>query len=137
MYAAGNHVGEEGARELAKALDSGQCKLENLDLGSKSACLPTCAAGPKAFLPVAYTFESMPGRMLSVGSLLLADCARVCCAANHVGETGAVALVKALESGQCKLKSLDLRGTPTRLAACAVGPKVFLPGLALCVDVRC
>ena len=36
---------------------------------------------------------------------------RLCCGAadNKIGEAGAVALAKALESGNCKLTSLDVR----------------------------
>ena len=45
---------------------------------------------------------------------------------NGIGEAGAVALAKALESGQCTLESLDLYGESTCLAACA------LLGLRLC-----
>ena len=41
---------------------------------------------------------------------------------NRIGDTGAVALAKALESGQCQLKSLDLRCESMCLAAsCAAG----------------
>ena len=47
-------------------------------------------------------------------------------AGNGIGEAGAVALAKALESGQCTLKSLNLDGQSTFLAACA------LLGLRLC-----
>ena len=45
---------------------------------------------------------------------------------NGIGDAGAVALAKALESGQCTLESLDLSGESTCLAACA------LLGLRLC-----
>ena len=34
---AGNGIGEAGAVALAKALESGQCKLENLNLACESA----------------------------------------------------------------------------------------------------
>ena len=37
----------------------------------------------------------------------------------RVGDAGAVALAKALESGQCQLKELVLRSESTLLAACA------------------
>ena len=37
---------------------------------------------------------------------------------NGIGDAGAVALAKALESGQCQLKSLDLHGESVCLAAC-------------------
>ena len=83
------------------------------------------------------------GCMLSVGAVrglegcsgapMLTDCAciAVCvcgwdAAGNGIGEAGAVALAKALESGQCTLNSLDLSGESTCLAACA------LLGLRLC-----
>ena len=38
------------------------------------------------------------------------SCVRLCCGAaeNEIGEAGAVALSKALESGNCKLTSLDV-----------------------------
>ena len=38
---------------------------------------------------------------------------------NRIGDAGAVALGKALESGQCQLKSLDLDGESMRLAGVA------------------
>ena len=37
LDAAGNNIGEAGAVALAKALESGQCKLEGLNLGGESA----------------------------------------------------------------------------------------------------
>ena len=40
---------------------------------------------------------------------------------NRIGDEGAVALAKALESGQCQLKSLILYGESMCLAACAAG----------------
>ena len=51
-------------------------------------------------------------------------------AVNDIGEAGAVALAKALESGQCTLESLDLQRESTCLAACA------LLGLPLCFRLR-
>ena len=56
-------------------------------------------------------------------------CCCVCgwdAADNGIGEAGAVALAKALESGQCTLESLNLQRESTCLAACA------LLGLRLC-----
>ena len=47
---------------------------------------------------------------------------------NGIGDAGAVALAKALESGQCQLQSLDLRGESMRLAACAAGLWAFRSG---------
>ena len=38
---------------------------------------------------------------------------------NGIGEAGAVAVAKALESGQCQLKSLDVTGESMRLAGVA------------------
>ena len=38
---------------------------------------------------------------------------------NRIGDAGAVALAKALESGQCQLKSLILSGESMCLVACA------------------
>ena len=38
---------------------------------------------------------------------------------NRIGDEGAVALAKALESGQCQLESLGLYGESLCLAACA------------------
>ena len=67
------------------------------------------------------------------GAAMLTDCAciAVCvcgwdAADNYIGEACAVALAKALESGQCTLESLDLQRESTCLATCA------LLGLRLC-----
>ena len=67
------------------------------------------------------------------GTAMLTDCAciAVCvcgwdAADNDIGDAGAVALAKALESGQCTLESLNLGCESTCLAACA------LLGLRLC-----
>ena len=60
------------------------------------------------------------GRGGSSAMMMLSECACalllllcVCgwdAAGNSIGDAGAVALAKALESGQCKLESLDLEG---------------------------
>ena len=84
------------------------------------------------------------------GALVLTDCACivvVCvwdAAVNKIGEAGAVAIAKALESGQCPLQSLDLRGESMCLAACAAGLPAALPFRLACfcqsvggVLVRC
>ena len=47
---------------------------------------------------------------------------------NGIGEAGAVALAKALESGQCQLKSLGLDGESVCLAACGAGLCAFRSG---------
>ena len=44
---------------------------------------------------------------------------------NGIGDAGAVALAKALESGQCQLKSLDLFSESVCLAACGAGLCAF------------
>ena len=49
MDATGNDIGDAGAVALAKALESGQCQLESLDLASESVCLAACGAGLCAF----------------------------------------------------------------------------------------
>ena len=41
MDATANRIGEAGAVALAKALESGQCKLQSLDLEGESLCLGT------------------------------------------------------------------------------------------------
>ena len=47
---------------------------------------------------------------------------RLCCgaAANKIGDAGAVALSKALESGNCKLTSLDVSGESGVAVRCVV-----------------
>ena len=47
--APGNDIGDAGVVALAKALESGRCQLESLDLGCESVCLATCDAGLCAF----------------------------------------------------------------------------------------
>ena len=47
---------------------------------------------------------------------------------NGIGDAGAVALGKALESGQCQLKSLDLSCESACLAACGAGLCAFRSG---------
>ena len=47
---------------------------------------------------------------------------------NDIGEAGAVALAKALESGQCQLESLGLYGESVCLAACGAGLCAFRSG---------
>ena len=47
--AVGNDIGNDGAVAFAKALESEQCKLKSLDLGSESVCLAACGAGLCAF----------------------------------------------------------------------------------------
>ena len=47
---------------------------------------------------------------------------------NGIGNEGALALAKALESGQCQLKSLDLYGESVCLAACGAGLCAFRSG---------
>ena len=49
MDATDNRIGEAGAVALAKALESGQCQLQSLDLAGESMCLAACAAGRCAF----------------------------------------------------------------------------------------
>ena len=44
-----NGIGDAGAVAIAKALGSGQCPLEILDLTGESVCLATCGAGLCAF----------------------------------------------------------------------------------------
>ena len=46
---------------------------------------------------------------------------------NLIRESGAVALAKALESGKCQLKRLNLFRESVCLAACAAGSAPFLP----------
>ena len=43
--ASGNNIGDAGAVALAKALESGQCQLNNLNLSSECLCVAACAAG--------------------------------------------------------------------------------------------
>ena len=46
---------------------------------------------------------------------------------NGIGDAGAVALAKALESGQCQLKSLDLNGESVcRAFQCTLVQRMFL-----------
>ena len=45
MDATGTGIGEAGAVALGKALESGQCQLEGLDLNRESVCLAACGAG--------------------------------------------------------------------------------------------
>ena len=47
--ASDNGIGDAGAVALAKALESGQCQLESLDLNGESVCLAACGAGLCAF----------------------------------------------------------------------------------------
>eukprot|EP01046_Picozoa_sp_COSAG06_P072961 COSAG06_NODE_21591_length_751_cov_6.576687_1_plen_94_part_01 len=47
---------------------------------------------------------------------------------NRIGDAGAVALAKALESGQCQLKILDLACESVCLAACGAGLCAFRSG---------
>ena len=49
MDATGNEIGDAGGVALAKALESGQCQLESLDLNGESVCLAACGAGLCAF----------------------------------------------------------------------------------------
>ena len=53
---------------------------------------------------------------------MLIPCLWLCCgaAANGIGEAGAVALSKALESGNCKLTSLDVGGESGVAVRCVV-----------------
>ena len=48
------------------------------------------------------------------------SCVRLCCGAadNEIGEAGAVAVSKALESGNCKLTSLDVAGESSMAVRC-------------------
>ena len=68
-------------------------------------------------------------------ALVLTDCACivvVCvwdAADNKIGDAGAVAIAKALESGQCPLQSLDLYGESTchdATMCCWTSPCAFL-----------
>ena len=43
--ASDNNIGEAGAVALAKALESGQCQLKELNLCSECLCVAACAAG--------------------------------------------------------------------------------------------
>ena len=45
MDATGNDIGEAGAVALAKALESGQCQLNNLNLYGECLCVAALAAG--------------------------------------------------------------------------------------------
>ena len=45
MDATGNHIGEAGAVALAKALESGQCQLKDLNLECECLCVAALAAG--------------------------------------------------------------------------------------------
>ena len=91
------------------------------------------AAGPAPLLPAAcFPVGAVRGLEGCSGASMLTDCAciAVCvcgwdAADNGIGEAGAVALAKALESGQCTLNSLDLRSESTCLAACAAGLWAF------------
>jgi len=49
MDATVNDIGDAGAVALGKALESGQCQLESLDLTGESVCLAACGAGLCAF----------------------------------------------------------------------------------------
>ena len=49
MDASDNGIGDAGAVALAKALESGQCQLESLNLGGEFVCLAACGAGLCAF----------------------------------------------------------------------------------------
>ena len=61
-------------------------------------------------------------------------------AGNPIGDTGAVALAKALESGQSQLKNLILSGESMCLAACATRLGALCSGcqhaVGRCVDWR-
>ena len=48
------------------------------------------------------------------------SCVRLCCGAagNKIGEAGALAVSKALESGNCKLTSLDVAGESGMAVRC-------------------
>ena len=48
------------------------------------------------------------------------SCVRLCCGAagNKIGEAGALAVSKALESGNCKLTSLDVGGESGMAVRC-------------------
>ena len=50
----------------------------------------------------------------------LIPCLRLCCGAadNEIGEAGALAVSKALESGNCKLTSLDVCGESGMAVRC-------------------
>eukprot|EP01043_Picozoa_sp_COSAG02_P071725 COSAG02_NODE_13224_length_1423_cov_4.558157_1_plen_181_part_10 len=126
--ASGNLIGEAGAVALAKALESGQCQLKSLNLFSESMChLPHVLLGCAPFVPAGMVFVgrwcvcARACRVEGVGGAfgMLTDCG--CAAAfdgmcgwdasgNRIGDAGAVALAKALESGQCQLESLYLGG---------------------------
>ena len=123
MDATANGIGDAGAVALGTALESGQCQLEKLVLNGESVCLAACGAGLCAFRSGWHaSFGRWRVCVRSGGRVwrcwMLSDCG--CGAAvfwmcgmdatgNGIGEAGAVALAKALESG-CKLASLDLRG---------------------------
>ena len=43
LGASGNRIGDAGAVAVAKALESGQCQLQSLDVGGESMCLAGAA----------------------------------------------------------------------------------------------
>ena len=131
--AADNRIGEAGAVALAKALESGRSQLQSLNLFSESLCLATCAAGLCGIRSGCHALGRWCVRACGVEGvgwrlLLLTDCGCVAvlmcgwdASVNNIGEAGAVALAKALASGQCQLQSLSLGCESLCLAACAAG----------------
>merc|ERR1719218_279873 len=116
-----NNIGDAGAVALAKALESGQSQLQSLNLAGESLCLATCAAGLCGIRSGCHALGRWCVRACGVEGvgrrlLLLTDCGCVAvlmcgwdASDNNIGEAGAVALAKALASGQSQLQSLNLQ----------------------------
>ena len=131
--ASGNGIGDAGAVALAKALGSGQCQLKSLNLGCESMCvLPRALLGCARFVPAGMLFVGrsvacVRAEWRACVALLDAERLRVSCCCflmcgmdatvNRISDVGALALAKALESGQCRLESLNLASESMCLAA--------------------
>eukprot|EP01052_Picozoa_sp_SAG31_P035772 SAG31_NODE_4361_length_3311_cov_2.542030_3_plen_201_part_00 len=128
--AADNEIGDAGAVALSKALESGNCKLTSLDVGGESGVAVRCVV--LLSLGVCVVWTVLVGRWADAccgvvlrsegGKKGLIRVCRLCCGAadNKIGDAGAVALSKALESGNCKLTSLEVSGESGVAVRCVV-----------------
>eukprot|EP01043_Picozoa_sp_COSAG02_P092963 COSAG02_NODE_29519_length_567_cov_3.955128_1_plen_149_part_01 len=104
--------------------------------------LPHAVLGSAPFVPAgmllsvggvcACGVEGVCGAVLDAERLRVSCCCFLMCGmdatGNRIGNEGALALAKALESGQCQLKSLNLSSESVCLAACGAGLCAFRSG---------